>query len=74
MDIGTLEFEQYRDLLRRNLVGEFIEYVSECCGNPETNQQDIDEYCQSIAQTPETHASVMRKKNGFGKGFSIVGT
>lgn len=72
--IGTLEFEQYRDLLRRNLVGEFIEYVSENCGNPETSQQDIDDYCQSIAQTPETHASVMRKKNGFGKGFSIVGT
>lgn len=72
--IGTLIFEQYRALLRRNMVGEFIEYVSECCSNPETSQQDINDYCESIAQTPETHASVMRKKNGFGKGFVIVGT
>ena len=71
---GNLIFEQFRELMRRNLLGEFQEYVSQCCSNPETIQQDINDYCESIKQLPETHKSIMRKKNGFGKGFAIVGT
>lgn len=71
---GNLLFEQFRALLRRNLLGEFQEYVATCCTNPETVQRDMNEYFESIAQIPETYASVMRKKNGFGKGTVIVGT
>lgn len=71
---GNLLFEQFRALLRRNLLGEFQEYVATCCTNPDTVQQDMNDYFESIAHLPETYASVMRKKNGFGKGSVIVGT
>lgn len=71
---GNLCFEQFRALIRRNLLGEFQEYVSQCCSNLETIQQDMDDYCESIMLTPETHSSVMRKKSSYGKGFTIIGT
>lgn len=71
--VGTLSFFQYRDLLKHNMLGEFIEYVADCCYDPDTGQQDIDDYCRSIAESPGTHSSLMRKKRGFGGGYSLVG-
>lgn len=69
---GWLSDEQFRVLLSRNKVGEFIKYVAEACLLPETAQADVDDYIESIKALPATHSGTHRKRRLFGSGFAVA--
>lgn len=64
--VGELTEEQFRVLLSRNKVGEFLRYVAECCSDPTAAQADIEDYIGAIATLPATHSATRRKRRVFG--------
>lgn len=64
--IGELSEEQFRILLTRNKVGEFLRYVAECCSIQAAAQSDIDDYLKAVETLPASHGSARRKRRLFG--------
>lgn len=67
--VGELHQDQLAVLLSRNRLGEFVGYVARCCWQPETSQQDIDEYVATIATLPKSHSGRYMKRKFIGRGF-----
>lgn len=67
---GHITPEQLKTLLTRNKMGDFLAYVARCCFDPETAQQDIDDYIVSVAAQAQSHGGAYRQKNYFGPGYS----
>jgi hypothetical protein len=63
---GELTQDQFAVLLSRNRLGEFVGYVARCCWQPETSQQDIDEYIATIATLPRARSSAYRQRTRAG--------
>ena len=70
--IGELNLDQFRVLLSRNRLGDFLGYVARCCADPATGQQDIDDYVAAVSRIKVTHGSAYRKRNDFGPGYSVL--
>lgn len=70
--VGNVNQEQFTVLLKTNHVGKFLSYVAECCFDPESGQQDIDDYIAAVAALPKTHSSTYRQRNHFGPGYSVL--
>lgn len=68
--VGELSQDQFAVLIGRNRLGEFIGYVARCCWQPETSQQDIDDYINTIATLPPSHSSRYLKKQFIGRGYA----
>lgn len=64
--IGELESDQYQKLLRHNRLPDFLRYVADSAGN----QQDLDDYIDSIEQTAKTHSGTMVIRGAFGRALS----
>lgn len=71
--VGQLNPDQFKVLLSRNRLGDFLGYVARCCNDPETAQDDIDAYIKSIEKLKPTHGSTFKQRNHFGPGWSVLG-
>lgn len=71
-EVGRVTPEQYSVLLKTNHLGKFLAYVRDCCFDPDTGQQDIDDYIEALATLPPSHGSTFRQKNHFGPGYSVL--
>lgn len=69
---GSLTTDQYSVLIKRNHLGEFLEYVRSCCTNDETSQDDINEYISHLADQPSRYGGKILVKNTFSKNFSEI--
>jgi hypothetical protein len=67
--IGELSQDQFAVLLSRNRLGDFVAYVARCCADPDTGQEDIDAYVESISALPRSHSSRYLKKKFIGSGY-----
>jgi hypothetical protein len=67
--VGELHQDQFAVLLSRNRLGDFIAYVARCCFDPNTGQDDIDAYVESIKALPPSHSSRYLKKKFIGSGY-----
>lgn len=50
VDVGALDAIKLSVLVSRDAMGEFHRYVANCCTDPETAQQDIDDFIESLRQ------------------------
>ena len=68
--VGQIDGDQLKVLLSRDRMGDFIGYVARCCADPDTAQQDINEYIEAVAKLPKTHGGSYRQRNHFSRGHS----
>lgn len=51
--VGTLNADQWKIVLSRNAVAELERYAAEDCLNPETGQQDLDDFVDYLSKLPK---------------------
>lgn len=56
--IGSLDIDQYRTVLTRNALGDFVRYASEYA----ENQQDLDDFVATLARAPEVARGTLRTR------------
>ena len=50
--VGLLDAVKLAVLVSRNALGEFHRYVANCCSDPESGQQDIDDFIEATERRP----------------------
>lgn len=67
--VATLERDQYGVLLARNALGEFLEFVAECCADPEHSQDAVNVWVEVLErERPPGYSSVARTRSVLGEG------
>lgn len=69
--VGWIPAESYQVVLTRNAVGELLDYVAECCVDPEHSQLDLDDFVAQLKLRPPGHkGDLLVKTHGVGRSAS----
>lgn len=66
---GTITVDQYREVIRRGLVGELLDYAATALTDLDTAQSDLDDWLAWVAAQPARYGGAVRQKRHFGPGF-----
>lgn len=69
---GVITIEQFKIILSRNSLGEFLKYVAGMCCIPATAQSDIDDFIRDLVRKRKKYSGIMRQHNAFGPGYSVL--
>lgn len=70
--VGSLTAEQFSTLTKHDHLGEFLEYVRDCCTDPDTSQADMDDYLLLLSRRTPAYSGSLRQKNHFSSGFAVI--
>lgn len=51
--VGQLDIDQWKLVLSRNARVDLMRYAAECCHNPDTAQNDLNDFVESLRSTPQ---------------------
>jgi hypothetical protein len=63
--VGQLDTDQWKLVLSRNARVELMRYVAECCHNPATSQDDLNDFVESLKSTPQRTRGWFYGRLGF---------
>ncbi len=63
--VGQLDADQWKQVLSRNARVELLHYAAECCHNPATAQDDLNDFVESLKDKPQRTRGWFYDRLGF---------
>ena len=66
---GTISTDDYSEVVKRGAVGDLLEYSATCLTDPDTAQDDLDEWLAWLKSTPARFGGALRQRRHFAPGI-----
>lgn len=65
---GTLSIDDFHEVIKRGSVPDLLDYAAACLVNPDTAQDDLQDWITWLKQQPAKYGGMLRQRRHFGRG------